>query len=67
MIQVPKTVKGAYDIDRQSETDFLSKAIEKDMAKFCIEFENLDGVTPDKMRKGKIKPGYEHANFAYDI
>ena len=26
------------------------------------EFENLDGVTPDEMRKVNIKPGYEHVN-----
>ena len=27
-----------------------------------IAFEKLGGVTPDEMRKGKIKPGYEHVN-----
>ena len=27
-----------------------------------IEFEKLDGVTPDEIRKGEIKPKYEHAN-----
>ena len=27
-----------------------------------IAFEKIDGVTPDEMRKGKVKPGYEHVN-----
>ena len=62
-IQVPKTVKEAYYIDRQSGTDFWTKSIGKDMKNFHIVFEKLDGVTPDDMRKGKIKPGYEHINI----
>ena len=32
------------------------------MTNVCIAFEKLDGVTPDEMIKGKIKPGYEHFN-----
>ena len=39
------------------------------MTNFRISFERLDGVTPDEMRKGKIKPGYEHVNehIIFDI
>ena len=33
------------------------------MTNFRIAFEKLDGVTHDEMRKGNIKPGYEHINF----
>ena len=35
----------------------------------CIVFERLDGVTPDEMRKGKIKYRYEHVNvhMIFDI
>ena len=33
------------------------------MTNICIEFEKLDGDTPDEMRKEKIKPGYEHVNM----
>ena len=61
-IQVPKTVKETYDIDRQSGTDFWTKAIAKEITDIRISFENLDGVTPDEMRKVHIKPGYEHVN-----
>ena len=46
-IQVPKTVKEAYEIDRQLGTDFWTKDIAKDMINVRISFENLDGVTPD--------------------
>ena len=39
------------------------------MTNVRIAFENLGGVTPDKMRKGNIKPGYENANvhIIFDI
>ena len=33
------------------------------MTNVRILFENIDGVTPDEMRKGKINPGYEHVNM----
>ena len=32
------------------------------MTNVRISFENLDGVKPDEMRKGNIKPGYEYVN-----
>ena len=68
-IRVPKTVKEAYETDRQSGTDFWTKAIAKDMTNVRIEFDNIDGVTPDEMRKGDIQPGYEHINahMIFDI
>ena len=39
------------------------------MTKVRIAFDKLDGITTDEMRKGKIKPGYEHANvhMIFDI
>ena len=33
------------------------------MTNVCISFEKLDGVTPDEMSKGDIKPGYKHVNL----
>ena len=33
------------------------------MTNVRIVFDNIDGVTPDDMRKGKIKPGYENVNM----
>ena len=68
-ILVPKTIKEAYEIDRQSGTDFWTNAISKDMTDIRIAFEKLDGVTPDEMSIGKIKPVYEHFNvhMIFDI
>ena len=39
------------------------------MANVRISFNNIDGVSPDNMRKGKIKIGYEHVgiNVIIDI
>ena len=39
------------------------------MTNVRIAFEKLDGVTSDEMRKGNIKPGYEHVNvhMIFDI
>ena len=62
-ILVPKTVKYAYDIDRQLWTEFWTKDIAKDMTNVRIEFEKLDGVTPDETRKREINPVYEHVNM----
>ena len=68
-IRVPKKVKEAYYIDRQSWTDFWTKAIAKEMTNVGITFDNIDGVTPGDMRKGEINPGYEHVNvhIIFDI
>ena len=68
-IRVLKIVKKAYDIYRQSGTELWTKAIAKQITNFRIAFEKLDGITPDEMRKGKIKPGYDHVNvhMVFDI
>ena len=64
----PRQLK-KYDIDRQSGTEFGTKAIAKEMTNVRIAFENIDGVTPDDMRKGEIKHGYEQLNvhMIFDI
>ena len=68
-IRFTKTVKEAYDIDRKSGTDFWTKNIAKEMTNVRILFEKLQGFTPDEMRKGNIKFGYEHVNMhmVFDI
>ena len=39
------------------------------MTNVRITFEKFDGVTPYEMRKGNMKPGYEHVNvhMIFDI
>ena len=68
-IRFPNIVKEAYEIDRKSGTDFWTKAIAKEMTNVRIVFENIDSVTSDEMRKGKIKPGYENVgvHMIFDI
>ena len=46
-IRVPKKVKEAYDIYRQSGTGFWNKSIAKDITNVRIAFGNIYGVTPD--------------------
>ena len=48
---------------------YWTKAIAKYMTKFCIVYEKFYSVTPDEMRKGNIKPGYEQVNvhMIFDI
>ena len=50
-MRVPKTVKEAYGIDSEIGDWIWSKAIAKDMTNLRIEFEKLDSVTPDEIRK----------------
>ena len=39
-------------------TDFQDKAIMKEIKNVIVEFNNIDGVKPEQMVTGKIKPGY---------
>ena len=59
-IEVLKTVQDNLDIDSKRGTDFWEKNIRKEMTNVRIEFENIDGMTPEQMRTGKIKPGYKY-------
>ena len=43
-IRVPKAVKEAYEIDRETGTDFWAKAILKEMSNVRIAFQKLDNV-----------------------
>jgi len=54
--RVPKSVEEALEIDKETGTDYWSKAIEKEMKKakiaWYVDFEH----TPEEVRKGKV-PG----------
>ena len=68
-IRIPKTAKDAYDIDRETGTDFWTKAIEREMANVRIAFEKLEGVNEEQMRSGKLKPGFKFCDthMIFDI
>ena len=53
-----KIVEDTLDIDRKMGTDFQGKAIMKEIKNVIVEFNKIDGVNPEQMRTGKIKPGY---------
>ena len=68
-IRIPKTVQEAYEIDKETGTDFWTKAIAKEMKNVRIAFESVDGVTPEQMREGKVKPGFNYitTHMIFDI
>jgi len=67
-IRLPKTVEEAYEIDRQTGTDFWRKAIEKELSKVRVAFEKLS-VTPEEMRNGRVRPGYQEikCHWVFDV
>jgi hypothetical protein len=67
-IRIPKTVEEAYEIDRQTGTDFWRMAIEKELSKVKVAFEKLQ-VTPEEMRSGKVRPGYQEikCHWVFDV
>ena len=68
-IEIPKSVKEAYKIDRESGTAHWTRAIEKEMKNVRVAFEKVDGVNESQMRTGKIKPGYSFCSthMIFDI
>ena len=50
-------------------TDFWEKAIRKDLENFRIESKKFNGVTPEQIQTGKIKPGYKYCSnhIIFDI
>lgn len=67
-IRIPKSVKEAYEIDRQTGTNYWTKAIEKEMSKVRVAFEKID-TSVEEMRKGQAKPGYQEirCHWVFDI
>ncbi len=68
-IRVPKSVDEAYQIDKETKTDYWTKAIAKEMKNVRVAFEKVDGVTTEQMKSGKAKPGYKYCgtHMIFDI
>ena len=68
-IHIPKSVDEVYKLDSLSKTTFWTSAINDEMAKVCITFEVLAGVTPDQMQTGKVRPSYKEipCHMIFDI
>ena len=54
-IEIPKSIKRALQIDKETKTDFWRKAIEKEMKNNATAFEIKDYLD----NGGKIPPGYQ--------
>ena len=52
-IRLPHSVEEAVEIDRITETDFWTKAINKEMTKVKVAWKHHEGHTPDDVRAGK--------------
>ena len=51
-LEVPHSVKHAYEIDAETGTDFWRKAISKEILKVKVAYEEIE-VTPEEIRSGK--------------
>lgn len=52
-IRLPKTVEEALRIDRETGTDFWRKAVNREMSKVKIAWEEHDSHTPGQVRNGE--------------
>ena len=68
-IRIPKTVEEAYRIDQENGNTFWTDAIAKEMRNVRVAFSIVEGVTPEEMRQGKVKPGYKFCgtHMIFDI
>ena len=53
-IRVPKSVQEAFWIDRDTVTKFWTDAILKNTKKVIVDFEIIDGFTPEEIRDGNV-------------
>jgi len=61
-IEILRSVEEAYEIDTGTGPSHWARAIEKEMRNVRVAFEKLDGMTEDKMRTGKVKPGFTYCS-----
>jgi hypothetical protein len=54
-IRIPKTVDEALRIDKETGTNHWEKAIKKEMEKVGVAYMVKHGITPDDVRRGKVK------------
>ena len=60
-IRLPHSVEEALQLDRESGTDYWTKAIAKENAKVRVAWKAMDNLTPEQVRQGKAKEmiGYQ--------
>jgi len=68
-IRMPKSVEEALRLDEQNGNDLWRKAIEKEMSKAGVAFEEVVGFTPDDIRQHKTLVGYKEikGHMVFDV
>lgn len=71
-VQVPKTVDEAYRLDTESETDYWTKAIEREMTKLRPAVDVHSQHTPDQIRSRQARDtlvGYQEipVHWVFDV
>jgi hypothetical protein len=54
-VRIQKTVEEALQIDKASGTTHWENALKKEMAKVSVAYKPREDVTPDNVRKGRVK------------
>lgn len=70
-VRVPKSVEEALRIDRETGTDFWEKAINKEMSKAQVAYEEVGDYTPEDVRTNKVPElhGYQEidCHIVFDV
>ena len=53
-VRLPKSAHEALAIDRATGTDFWEKAMNKEMGKAKVSYEEVHGCTPSQVRAGEV-------------
>ena len=53
-VQLPKTVEQALQIDKDTNTSYWRDALNKEMKKAKVAYQEMEGCTPDEVRRGEV-------------
>lgn len=68
-IKLPHSVEEAYKIDKDTNTDYWTKAIAKESAKVKVSYQSMPDITPEEVRDGKQLIGYQEikCQMVFDV
>ena len=53
-VRLPKNAAEALEIDKETGTDYWEKAMNKEMKKAKVSYEEVEGCTPEEVRSGQV-------------
>ena len=64
-VRLPKNATEALQIDRETGTYYWEKAMNKEMKKAKVSYEEVEGCTPEEVRSGQVPElnGYTEATL----